>query len=54
MYFRDDSGRLTDRDVDTMAISGSESYWQLQKWNLKAMEVRGTVARWIWWNLRRI
>lgn len=26
MYFRDDSGRLTDRDVDTLAIAGSEIY----------------------------
>ena len=26
MYFLDDSGRLADRDVDTLAIAGSESY----------------------------
>ena len=32
----------------------SQWHWQLQKWNPKAMEVAGTVAQWIWWNLRRI
>ena len=31
----------------------SQWHWQLQKWNPKAMETAGTIAQWIWWNLRR-
>ena len=29
-------------------------HWQLQKWNPKVMEAAGTIAKWIWWNLRRM
>ena len=31
----------------------SQWHWQLQKWNGVTKEVAGTIAKWIWWNLRR-
>ena len=31
----------------------SQWHWQLQKWNPKAKKVSGTIAKWIWWCLRR-
>ena len=30
-----------------------EWHWQLQKWNPRKVETAGTIARWLWWNLKR-
>jgi RHS repeat-associated protein len=32
----------------------SEWHWQLQKWNPLTGKTSGTIARWIWWLLRRM
>ena len=31
-----------------------EWHWQLQKWNPKSNRTSGTIAKWIWWSLKRI
>ncbi len=32
----------------------SQWHWQLQKWNPRVGEAAGTIASWIWWNLKRM